>query len=181
MYNLPKYLAIVKKLVSVTIWICFEAFWPDHYCYCWERFAYGNYTEIKETSLIFSCLVFSWLCLVLSYCFRPAITSWHKSCTFSKEKEWFQERLFCLLQAFWLVAVLQVCVACFHRLTLTAVILGSDGTCAAILIQGCTEGSNLALTSSVEKDSVLKSFLRYLFIASCSGCMLKMCVSLEGL
>lgn len=67
-------------------------------------------------------------------------------------------------------------LACFHRLTLTAAVLGSDGTCAEALTQGCTEGSNLARASSVEKDSVLKSFLRCVFITSCCGYMLKVCV-----
>lgn len=56
----------------------------------------------------------------------------------------------------------QVFVACLHRLTPTAAVLGSDGTCAALLTQGCAEGSSAACTSSVEKDSVLKYFLRCL-------------------
>lgn len=72
----------------------------------------------------------------------------------------------------------QVSVACFYRPTLTAAVLGSGGTCAAVFTQGCTEGSNLAHTSSVEEDSVLKSFLRCLFFSSCCGYMLKVCVSL---
>lgn len=44
---------------------------------------------------------------------------------------------------------------------------------AAIPTQGCTEGSNLACTSSVEKDLVLKSFLRCLLVSSCCGYMFK--------
>lgn len=68
--------------------------------------------------------------------------------------------------------------SCFHRLTLTAAVLGRDGTGAVVLAQGCTEGSNPACTNSVEKDAVLKSFLRCLFITSCCRCMLKVYVSL---
>lgn len=155
----------------------FERVLTDHYCHCWERFTYGNYREIKETGRIFSCLGFSWLCLVLSYCFRLAICSWHESCTFSKERGWFQERLLCLLQAFWLVAVSQVCVGCFHRLTLTAAVLGSHGAGAVVLAQAGTEGSNLACTSYVEKDSVLKPFLRCLSLYAVGICW--RCVPLE--
>lgn len=57
----PKCIAIVRKMVNVTIMDMFRRVLMTIIFHCWERFAYGDYTEIKGTSLNFSCLGFSWL------------------------------------------------------------------------------------------------------------------------